>query len=317
MAHAVTYLRIYSGGLLFNVVYNMAAGILNAAGNSKRSLLYLASAAMTNIVLDLVLIGLFRFGVEGAAIATDISQAVSCVLALHFLLRVQADYRISFRALQIEKKMAVHIIKIGLPTGIQNMVISLANILLQSSVNGFGPTAMAGFGAYMKVDGFNILPVTSFSMAVTTFVGQNYGAGKLDRVKKGMWTVLIMGLGYTVLTGALLLFFSVPVMRLFNQDPEVVACGVLAMRYFCPFYWLLSIPAWFSWNSERNWKIDSPYGDSIGLSMLVPDFLGQIHPALFFIYCRRLHSLSGVMGSGCRYDGSVCLEGEVACNRRE
>lgn len=241
LSDAVTYLRLYSGGLLFNVVYNMAAGILNAAGNSKRSLLYLASAALTNIVLDLVLIGLFQLGVEGAAIATDISQAVSCVLALHFLFRVQADYHVSIRALRIEKKMALHIIKIGLPTGIQNMVISLANILLQSSVNGFGPTAMAGFGAYMKVDGFNILPVTSFSMAVTTFVGQNYGAGKLERVKKGMWTVLAMGLGYTVCAGGLLLIFSEPVMRLFNQDPEVVACGVLAMRYFCPFYWLLSI----------------------------------------------------------------------------
>ena len=140
---AVLYLQIYSGGLLFNVLYNMAAGILNAGGNSKRSLIYLAYASVTNIILDLVLIRGFGMGVEGAAIATDISQVVSSVLATGYLMRVKADYRVSLRKIKIHRQMAGRIVKIGLPTGIQNMVISLSNILVQSSVNGFGADAVA------------------------------------------------------------------------------------------------------------------------------------------------------------------------------
>ncbi|MDO4289518.1 MAG: MATE family efflux transporter [Eubacterium sp.] len=235
------YLKLYSCGLIFNVLYNMAAGILNAAGNSKKSLYYLAAAAITNIVLDIALIAGLGMGVAGAAIATDISQVVSCILAMAFLCRVPADYRVIPKKIRLDSRMAMRVIKIGLPTGIQNMVISLSNILVQASVNGFGAIAMAGFGAYLKVDGFNILPVTSISMAITTFVGQNYGAGKMDRVKKGMWVTVALGFVYTVLIGVLLLTFSEPVMRLFSQDPEVIAYGQTAMLYFCPFYWILSI----------------------------------------------------------------------------
>ena len=238
---AVTYMRIYFGGVLFSVVYNMAAGILNAAGNSQRSLLYLGIASGTNILLDLVLIAGLRMGVAGAAIATDISQLVSCALALRFLMRVQDDYRVTAREIRVHGKMAVRIIKVGLPTGIQNMVISLSNILVQASVNGYGAAAMAGFAAYMKVDGFNILPIMSFSMAATTFVGQNFGAGKLDRVKKSLWVTLGMGVVYTILTGVLLLAFQDPIMHLFTHEEDVVAFGCTAMHYFCPFYWELSI----------------------------------------------------------------------------
>ena len=121
------------------------------------------------------------------------------------------------------------------------MVISLSNILVQSSVNSFGANAMAGFGAYMKVDGFNVLPVTSFGMAATTFVGQNYGAGKLERVKRGMWITLGIGIFYTITTGILLVTFSETIMQLFSHDPAVIAYGQQAMRFWCPFYWVLSI----------------------------------------------------------------------------
>ena len=235
------YLKIYSGGMLFNVVYNMAAGIMNAAGNSKRSLYYLAVASFVNVILDLLLIGGFKMGVAGAAIATNISQVVSCVLAMLFLMKTSAEYKVTLKKIKIQKEVAFRIIKIGLPTGIQNMVISLSNMLVQSSVNAFGATAMAGFGAYMKIDGFNILPITSFSMAVTTFTGQNYGAGKFGRVKKGMLVTMIMGIVYTLALGALLLTFSEPAIRLFNQDASVIAYGVTAMKYFCPFYWALSV----------------------------------------------------------------------------
>ncbi len=238
---AACYLRIYSYGLIFNVVYNMSAGIMNAAGNSRRSLMYLAAAAVTNIFMDLLLIAGLKIGVAGAAIATNFSQAVSCILALWFLFRVPADYRISLKSLRIHKAMALRIIQIGLPTGIQNMVISFSNILIQASINQYGATAVAGFSAYLKIDGFNILPVLSISMAITTFIGQNYGAGKYDRMKKGMWVTLMMGVVYTVLTGILLLTFSEPIMRLFSKDPGVIAYGQTAMKYFCPFYWILAI----------------------------------------------------------------------------
>ena len=139
------YLRIYFGGAVFNIIYNMASGILNAVGNSRRSLLYLGSASLTNIVLDLVFVKMFQLGVTGAAIATDISQLVSSVLAIRYLVSVQDEYRVILKNIRIQRKMAAHVIQVGLPTGIQNMVISLSNVLIQSSVNGFGVEAMAGF----------------------------------------------------------------------------------------------------------------------------------------------------------------------------
>ena len=238
---AVTYMQLYFGGVLFSVVYNMAAGILNAAGNSRRSLLYLGCASGTNILLDLILIAGLKMGVAGAAIATDISQLVSCVLSLRFLMRVDADYRVTAREVRVDRKMAAKIVRVGLPTGIQNMVISLSNILVQASVNGYGAAAMAGFAAYMKVDGFNILPIMSFSMAATTFVGQNFGAGQIDRVKKALWVTMALSFVYTVITGTLLLLAQDPIMHLFTGDETVVAFGRQAMHYFCPFYWLLGI----------------------------------------------------------------------------
>lgn len=241
MTQSVVYLRLYSAGLLFSVVYNMAAGILNAVGDSKRPLIYLGSASVLNIILDILLINVLKMGIAGAAIATNISQIVSCVLILMFLSKVPENYRLRFREIKIYRRMAGRIIKIGLPTAVQNTVISFSNVLVQSSVNTFGAKAMAGFGAYLKIDGFNILPIMSFSMAVTTFTGQNYGAGKTDRLKKGMWVVIIMGIVYTAVLGAVLLMFSDFFMGIFTTDKDVMYYGIQAMKYFCPFYFLLSI----------------------------------------------------------------------------
>ena len=238
---SVLYLQIYCGGLIFNVIYNMATGILNAAGNSKRPLIYLAIASVTNIILDLVFIKELKWGVKGAAIATDISQALSCVLAVGYLLRVNSDYKLIVKELKIHGNTAKQIIRVGLPTAIQNMVISFSSVLVQSSVNSYGATAMAGYAAYLKIDGFNILPVLSISMAVTTFTGQNVGAKKPDRVKKGMWNALIMGVVYTVIIGVVILLTSHTVLGLFTKDNEVITYGQLAMKYFCPFYFLLGI----------------------------------------------------------------------------
>ncbi|MDD6654746.1 MAG: MATE family efflux transporter, partial [Treponema sp.] len=170
---AVTYLQIFFGGILFSVIYNMSAGILNAAGNSKRSLVYLIIAAVSNIFLDLLFVVVFKMGIVGAALATDVSQFLSCVFIIAFLARSQDIYKLNFKDIRLYDNLFSKILKIGLPTGVQNIVISLSNVVVQSSVNSFGAMAMAGFAAYIKVDGFNILPVMSFSMAATTFAGQN------------------------------------------------------------------------------------------------------------------------------------------------
>ena len=241
LGDAVTYMKLYFGGVLFSVIYNMAAGILNAAGNSRRSVLYLACASITNIILDLVFIAGLKMGVAGAAIATDISQLVSCVLSLRFLMKVDADYKVELSSVRPDKRMTSRIVRIGLPTGIQNMVISFSNVLVQASVNSYGSAAMAGFAAYMKIDGFNILPVSSISMAATTFVGQNYGAGRLDRVKRSVWVTLAIGVLYTLCTGAALLAGQDAILHLFTNDETVVFFGEAAMHWFCPFYFLLSI----------------------------------------------------------------------------
>ena len=241
MDQSVEYLRIYFAGVVFNVIYNMAAGILNAVGNSKRSLLYLGIASFLNIGLDIFFIAILKMGVAGAAIATDICQLISSILILGFLVKVPDKYRVTVKKIRVHKHMAKRIIQIGLPSGIQNMVISLSNVLVQTGVNGFGTNAVAGFSAYLKVDGFNILPVMSFSMAATTFTGQNYGAGKMDRVRRGMWVTVAMSMIYTITTGFLLLTFAEPIISIFTSDAKVIAYGVLATKYFCPFYFLLGL----------------------------------------------------------------------------
>lgn len=238
---ASIYLKVYFGGILFSVVYNMSAGILNAVGNSKRSLVYLMIAATSNIFLDLLFVVVFKMGIVGAAIATDISQLLSCIFIILFLVRSEDVYRVKLKDIRCYDNLLGKILKIGLPTGVQNIVISLSNVIVQSSVNSFGAVAMAGFAAYIKVDGFNILPVLSFSMAATTFVGQNVGAGRLDRVKKGMYVSVAMGIIYTVCTGVLLLIFAPQVIGVFTQNKQVVEYGVYIMKFFCPFYWMLGI----------------------------------------------------------------------------
>lgn len=238
---AVLYLQVYFGGILFSVIYNMSAGILNAVGNSRRSLVYLMIAAFSNIILDILFVIVLKMGITGAALATDISQLISCIFIILFLVRSTDVYHVSLKDIRFYDHLLSKILKIGLPTGLQNIVISFSNVIVQSSVNSFGSVAMAGFAAYIKIDGFNILPVLSFGMAATTFAGQNIGAGKYDRVKKGMYVSVGMGVIYTICTGVLLLLFAPQVIGVFTKNPDVVKYGVYIMRFFCPFYWVLGI----------------------------------------------------------------------------
>lgn len=237
---ATLYLQVFFAGQIFSVIYNLSAGILNAVGNSKRSLVYLIVAAVSNIILDLFFVVVLKMGVVGVALATDISQLISCILIIGFLVKSNDMYKVRLKDIRFYDRLFTKIIKIGLPTGIQNIVIALSNVIIQSSINSFGTIVMAGFTSYVKVDGFNFLPVMSFSMAATTFTGQNIGAGKYDRVKKGMKVSLMMGMGYTLVTGCLLLMFAPQIMGIFTSSAEVVAKGTYMMRFFCPFYSILA-----------------------------------------------------------------------------
>lgn len=240
-SQAVVYLKVYFGGIVFSVIYNMAAGILNAVGNSRRSLIYLLIAAFSNIFLDLLFVVVLKMGIIGAALATDISQLLSCIFILLFLTRTDEMYKVKIRAIRFYDHLLGRILRVGLPTGIQSVVVSFSNLIVQSTVNSFGAVVMAGFAAYLKIDGFNLLPVLSVGMAATTFVGQNIGAGRLDRVKKCMLTSSVMGIGYTLVSGAMLMTFAPQVIGVFTNNAQVVECGAYIMKYFCPFYWMLAI----------------------------------------------------------------------------
>lgn len=241
MVQSVVYLRIYFAGILFSVIYNFAAGILNAVGYSSKSLQFLILAAGSNVIFDMLFVVVFKMGVEGVALATDIAQFLSFVFIMRFMTKSNELFRVNWKDVRLDKHMASRIIRIGLPTGIQNAVIGIANVTVQSSVNSFGATLMAAYAAYVKIDGFNILPVLSFSMAATTFTGQNIGAGQLERVRKGKWVALGLSVGYTLISSTLIILFGKQILGIFVNDAEVISLGCYILKFFCPFYFLLSI----------------------------------------------------------------------------
>ena len=185
MAASVTYFKIYFLGSFGSIMYNFFVGILQAVGDSKHSLYYLIVSSVVNIVLDLFFIAVLKMGVGSAALATIISQYISAGLCLYLLLTTTGTHRIVPSKVKIHKELLGEILKYGLPSGFQNSIIGLANVVVQSNINSFGDMAMAGCGAYSKIEGFAFLPITSFTMALTTFVGQNLGARQYDRVLKG------------------------------------------------------------------------------------------------------------------------------------
>ena len=178
LADSTTYLRIYFCGSLFNIVYNMGSGILRAVGDSKRPLYYLIASSLTNVVLDLLFVLAFHWDVAGVAIATIISQGVSAVLVMWNLMRTKEPYRVEIKNIRIDKRMMKRVLMVGIPSGIQQSIISLSNVIVQSNINVYGSAAMAGFGSYSKVEGFIMLPLQTTCMSATTFTGQNIGAKK-------------------------------------------------------------------------------------------------------------------------------------------
>lgn len=233
---AVTYQRIFFCGSVFNIVYNMGAGILRGVGDSKRPLYYLCATSLVNILLDLLFVIVFHMGVAGAAWATILSQGISAVLVVGTLMKDRDIYTLHLKKLRIQVPMMKRILWMGIPTGIQSAIISLSNVIVQSNINGFGQNAVAGTSSYMKIDGFAILPIMSFGMAAMTFTGQNVGAGKIERIKKGALTTMAISGVYCVIISGVLLLFGKEALLIFSRDAEVNAYGYLMLKTLVPFY---------------------------------------------------------------------------------
>ena len=237
---AIAYFRYYFMGVLAVTMYNTCKSIMNALGDSRRPLYYLILSSVTNIVLDLLFIGVFHWGVWSAAVATTISQAVSMVLCLIHLMKRGTIYQLQPKKLRLDPEMLQQIVRYGLPAGVQNSVIGFANVIVQSNINSFGKIAMAAYGAYAKLEGFAFLPVTSFTMALTTFVSQNLGAAQYDRAKKGSRFGIISSVVIAEIIGVLMYLFAPALISLFTETPEVIALGAREMRTISLFFCLLA-----------------------------------------------------------------------------
>lgn len=241
MANSITYLQIYFLGSFGIITYNMGSGILRAVGDSRRPLYILIVSCVINIVLDLVFVVVFGWAVMGVAVATLIAQVVSAILVLYLLIKSTDIYRLEIKKVRFHRDSLEEIIRIGLPSAIQNMIVSLSNAVVQSNINSFGKFAMAGAGSYTKIDGFAILPVMSFSNALTTFVAQNMGAREYDRVRKGIRIGLILSCSITLGISLILFLFAHQILALFSTNPTVIEYGTLMMRSIVPGYIILAI----------------------------------------------------------------------------
>ncbi|MGN0335083.1 MAG: MATE family efflux transporter [Lachnospiraceae bacterium] len=241
LPESILYLRIYFFGSLGFVLYNNLVGILQSVGDSRHPLYYLIFSSGVNIVLDLLFIRVFHLGVGSAAAATIISQFASAGLCLYRLVKKSpAEYRISLRNIRFDRYMLKQIISNGLPAGLQNSIISIANVFVQSNINSFGELAVAGCGSYSRIEGFGFLPITCFSMALTTFISQNLGAGKYERARKGARFGVVCSLVLAELVG-ITIYLTIPVLiSAFNNDPQVIAYGTLQARTVTLFYFLLA-----------------------------------------------------------------------------
>lgn len=240
LPQSISYFRFYFLGALFTVMYNIFVGILHALGDSKHPLYYLIISTLVNVILDLLFVGVFRFGVGSAAMATTVSQGLSAVLCCVHLIRLKGPGQLELRKIRFHADSLRSIVRIGLPSGIQNSVISLANLVVQTNINGFGSAAMAGCGSYSKIEGFAFLPVTCFTMALSTFVGQNLGAQNYDRVKRGVGFGIACSAIAAECIGVLCYIFAEDLIGMFNANPEVISLGMRHMRSICLFNALLA-----------------------------------------------------------------------------
>lgn len=240
MPNSITYFRIYCMGILGMVLYNTSNGIFNALGDSRHPLFYLIISSVTNAILDILFVSVFGMGVAGAALATTIGQFLSAMLGFAHLMSGRFVIQIKLSKLRVKASVLKEIFNLGLPGGVQNSVNAIANLVVQSNINAFGDLAMAGCGSHAKIQGFVFLPIMSMSMALTTFVGQNMGAGRPDRIKKGIRQGMVISLTMAELFGFFVYAFAPQLIGLFSKDPAVVAYGVQQARVEALFFFLLA-----------------------------------------------------------------------------
>lgn len=247
LPNSIEYFRVYFGGVIFAVLYNAVNGIFQAVGDSRHPLYFLIISAMLNVALDLLFVGVLGMGVGGAAFATVISQAVSAFLGLRKLMKATESYRLVPRKIRFNGRMLQKVLYIGIPSGLQNAVIALANVVVQTNINDFGALAQAGCGAYSKIEGFGFLPITSFTLALTTFIGQNLGAQEYERAKKGARFGLIACVSIAEAIGLAIYAFIPALIAMFIQSgdvaqvQEVIRLGTMHARIMTPFYFLLAL----------------------------------------------------------------------------
>lgn len=237
MPNSVAYFRMYFMGGLGLVMYNFFVGILMSLGDSKHPLHYLIISSLINIILDYAFIGLLGYGVWSAALATILSQFVSAILCLIQLIRM-GYVRLS--SLSLDPHMVADIMRNGIPSGIQNSIIGVANVVVQANINVFGSLAMAGSGVYSKIEGFAFLPITSFNMAITTFVSQNLGARQEERARRGARFGIFCSILVAELIGIIMFVFAPQLCGLFTQDAQVIQFGVDRSHVDCLFFFLLA-----------------------------------------------------------------------------
>lgn len=240
MVYAEDYLSIYFLGMIPQLIYNIGSGILRAVGDSRRPMLFLICAALTNIVLDIIFVLGLEMGVRGAAYATIASQLVSALMILGSLHNAMPVYRLHFHKLRFHGDMLLRIVTIGLPAGLQSVMYSLSNIIIQSSVNGFGTDVMAAWTAYGKIDGLFWMVISAFGVSITTFAGQNFGAHQYDRMKRSIRVCLGLAAGATVIMSTLIFIIGRPMLGMFTDDAHVLEIGESIIHLIVPM-WILYI----------------------------------------------------------------------------
>ena len=236
MDHAVTYIRIYFLGMVPNLLYNMGAGILRAVGDSRRPLYFLIGSCFVNIILDVVLVAVLRMGVAGAALATISSQLFSVILVILCLTRTQDMYKVEWRKIRIDGRMLQRIIRIGIPAGMQSVMYNISNIIIQAGVNNLGTDNVTAWATYGKVDGLYWMMINALGISVTTFVGQNYGARRMDRVRKGAGACMVIGVVLTAIVSTALYFWGYLFIELFTSDPQVQLISQSLIRFMVPTF---------------------------------------------------------------------------------
>ncbi len=235
LPEAILYLRIYLIGVVPNLLYNVSAGMIRAKGDSKRPLLYLGFSGLLNLVMDLLLVALLRWGAAGAAAATVLAQVLSCLLSVGHLMRLDPRYRFRPLQMRLERGALWDVIRISVPCGLQSAMFNIANLIVQMKINAFGSVAMAGVAAYSKLDGFIYMPLNALSLTASTFVGQNVGAGHLERVRRGIRICLLLSVGVGLVMSWSVIGLFRPAVSVFTREPDAVEFAREMMWFMAPF----------------------------------------------------------------------------------